>query len=772
MNIICTEMEETMDLNLSSATTPADVVSSRRKLFIPIYQRLFVWGEEQIDNLLCDLWEAQKTGKQYYLGVITVHENEERQWEIVDGQQRLTFLTLLGSVFMKKRLCGDVNWRDFVLLDEQKLRLYFHGRKNDREDILKFLLDDSQASFVNRPFECFLERVTRFTNGKSEEELKLFSQYCFSNAAFLVNELPSAYGPIELNLYFERMNSTGRQLSPIEVVKGRWFSKYAARWNACMNFDHKLSVSTSDSCTEVSTSMLSLSDVISETEQARGDEAEDDPNPRLSHKLVMRDDVLALHVLRKILGKGISLDHSKLIDTFKANVSSLDCAGFIEELEKYRRWLDENIIYLRNDGGEFDYVFRYDDEKGDSEDGESDEAADKKMIRQFQSMLYVSSDERQQWVLDAYVELKGTTLKYEVLRRMENMWHKDEPITEDNSVMGYYHISRYWFWKLDYLLWEQHRLWNQRRTDRANALFSDLANKLFCNLTDDEKKAINCYVFKANRSIEHFHPQSKESEKWGERGNPQAAMHGFGNLAMISPGRNSAQSDDPIETKVGRAKSWLVEGRGVESIKMLLMCKLNETSTWKVELSQEHCKNMVTLLRQDREYWLARFSAQSQEDFTSACDPNKEILSPDYSRESAIRYVVNAIDSRLQTLGFSRGGTELTDASLNETAAPYYEKDGVKIIFSSEANNCSEMFVGILNKYVGGWNALASIKAKLPHWEQYWVWCWHRLSKGHLNWNNKFLESCKRNQAILDALKNEVASLIQEAYTVTKQVTG
>ena len=83
--------------------------------------------------------------------------------------------------------------------------------------------------------------------------------------------------------------------------------------------------------------------------------------------------------------------------------------SFIEELKKYRDWIDENIIYLRgeeleNDIGDSNslglrYAFR---KEQDTKELDTEE---KKKMLQLQSMLYVSSGESQEWILKAYEEM-------------------------------------------------------------------------------------------------------------------------------------------------------------------------------------------------------------------------------------------------------------------------------------------------------------------------------------------------------------------------------
>ena len=76
---------------------------------IDYYQRAYVWGEEQVEELITDIsteflnnWkEGHKTEDTfhydpYYLGeIILVDDNKTPSKKIIDGQQRITTLTLL-----------------------------------------------------------------------------------------------------------------------------------------------------------------------------------------------------------------------------------------------------------------------------------------------------------------------------------------------------------------------------------------------------------------------------------------------------------------------------------------------------------------------------------------------------------------------------------------------------------------------------------------------------------------------------------------------------
>lgn len=63
------------------------------------YQRGYRWGVPEVERLLNDIWESD--GKPYSLQPIVVKRLAEGEWELVDGQQRLTTLYLI-QLYMKR----------------------------------------------------------------------------------------------------------------------------------------------------------------------------------------------------------------------------------------------------------------------------------------------------------------------------------------------------------------------------------------------------------------------------------------------------------------------------------------------------------------------------------------------------------------------------------------------------------------------------------------------------------------------------------------------
>jgi len=71
------------------------------KFRIPHYQRDFAWTENQMQDLFDDIQEAMDTGSTHYIGTFVL-AGEDREYEIVDGQQRLSVLTMIVHALLSE----------------------------------------------------------------------------------------------------------------------------------------------------------------------------------------------------------------------------------------------------------------------------------------------------------------------------------------------------------------------------------------------------------------------------------------------------------------------------------------------------------------------------------------------------------------------------------------------------------------------------------------------------------------------------------------------
>ena len=550
------------------------------KLCIPIYQRLFVWDDKQIGRLLDDLHKSftQNPNQDYYIGTLTVwNQMVSSAWDVIDGQQRMTFLSLFAAYSIHK--CSSSPWIKFLTLGE-KLRIEYSGRQEDQED-LKSIRDSEFEKVNNQNFKIFLECIKSLENVflKTNENFKLFANYVYEHCAFLVSELPNEYDVSTLNKYFETMNTAGRQLTPVDQIRGEYFYDFASIFDAALNFEKKFeSKNTDDKSLE-----KSINEILNEGGEVP---AETPTEEHHFQRGVVKPEIMLLHVLKHM--KVISseeMNPDNILKIFSEKSFSRD--KFIEELQNYRVWLDNNIIFFTGDEKN-SWQFRNDYETEANKQEEDDDmkkqlAKLQKKLKQYQTMMAVSSNDKQEWVLEMY-ETNETQLTLDMLVKYDQEKH---PVPE-LCDLSYGRIDRYWFWKLDYLLWE---------------MVIDNKKIAGVELDKKEKEAILAYTFKENRSIEHLHPQMEVVSTWESQkdsfGKDSFGKDSFGNLAMISSAFNSTQHNDSVGVKFQRLKEYQLNKNSLESIKLLIMFKLaeGEDSKWTPGKAKDHGKAMHELLK-------------------------------------------------------------------------------------------------------------------------------------------------------------------------------
>jgi len=145
---------------------------------IPDYQRPYSWKDEQIEQLWDDIYSAMESGDEsYFLGPLILIKRGG-YLEVVDGQQRLTTLTILFCVL-----------RD---LYESKLKDLDKTLSASIRDAIKSLVKEeprlkliTQMNYQNK-FENEILNEVKFP----EEELtsKEKEQEKFKNAAFIFKQ--------------------------------------------------------------------------------------------------------------------------------------------------------------------------------------------------------------------------------------------------------------------------------------------------------------------------------------------------------------------------------------------------------------------------------------------------------------------------------------------------------------------------------------------------------------------------------------------------------
>ena len=568
--------------------TPASIVENNLLFTIPIYQRLFEWDEENILTLMNDLlqaFEKSKGSEDYYIGMLT-SKLENGCNELIDGQQRFTVLMLIACALKEYK-----NWEDF--LGNNPLRLRFTSRPKD-DDFLRSLIDDkcSSEGYVNIKMKEGLSVIRRFiTSLKNCDKDILFAEYVFNHLCLFISHLPERYGPLDLNKYFERMNTSGKNLELHEILKVKLLknltedvSKYMLLWNKLSDVDTLLIRKRNEekesqlrerkdraiksSIKEIIES--SLINGIGQNDESKIIAISEIPlstNPPKTEQNKTKDSHCALSfpylllqtLFLKIEGKieGNISDFFKpnnLLETFQQylpyegnNVKVEDIREFMELLVNCRLALD--ICFIRP--SEYGYTL-------DMNRNEDDESLIKLLM--LQSMLFVSSSNYTHyrwfgWLMESIKNHHGipsTEHLFEDLKTRDDLLHKPIPTLSQLS----YGDIRYWFWRLDFYIW-LHR----------NTIFSDSPEAL---------KVADNYIFRRNRSIEHIAPQTPESDsvlKWNDTPEDIRLRDSFGNLVMISQGLNSTLSNASYQVKTAHVRSYIngAKSGSIESLKLLVV---------------------------------------------------------------------------------------------------------------------------------------------------------------------------------------------------------
>ncbi len=208
--------------------------SQEKQFVIPIYQRVYSWEKEQCEQLWDDII---KTGgndqiEGHFIGsIVFVHDGiyttNYNELLIIDGQQRLTTITLLfialrnylndEDEFLEKFSCQKIQNRYLINSDEKgDKRFKLILSESDRDTLLSLIDKDRR-----KPSEPSL---------KIMENFKLFEEWIRKNTdkletifkgldKLMVVEISLERGKDNPQLIFESMNSTGKDLTQTDLIR-------------------------------------------------------------------------------------------------------------------------------------------------------------------------------------------------------------------------------------------------------------------------------------------------------------------------------------------------------------------------------------------------------------------------------------------------------------------------------------------------------------------------------------------------------------------------
>ncbi|GAA7435118.1 DUF262 and DUF1524 domain-containing protein [Helicobacter pylori] len=220
----------------AAATTLLNLFRENKEnqFVIPIYQRLYSWEKEQCKQLWDDIFKTGKNDKieGHFIGsIVFVHDGiyttNHNDLLIIDGQQRLTTITLLlialrdhlndEDEFLEKFSHQKIQNRYLINSDEKgdkKFKLFLS--EPDRDTLLSLIDKDRK-----KPKELSL---------RIEENFGLFEKWIGENTGelemifkglekLMVVEISLEKGKDNPQLIFESMNSTGKDLTQTDLIR-------------------------------------------------------------------------------------------------------------------------------------------------------------------------------------------------------------------------------------------------------------------------------------------------------------------------------------------------------------------------------------------------------------------------------------------------------------------------------------------------------------------------------------------------------------------------
>jgi hypothetical protein len=200
--------------------------SSQKHFIIPVYQRAYSWDKEQWTIFLTDLKEQIQGDNNYFYGNLLLETiKKDIQYEIIDGQQRLTTLTIFNRSILdvlKKRDDLDIDF-DF----ESKEKIYFKNGGNvklrpveyDRVCFETLIIDGNDKFETSTPSQERIKKGKKFFINeleklKTQDLLNIFNK--LESTELTCIELS---GKKDSALMFELQNNRGKDLTNMEKIK-------------------------------------------------------------------------------------------------------------------------------------------------------------------------------------------------------------------------------------------------------------------------------------------------------------------------------------------------------------------------------------------------------------------------------------------------------------------------------------------------------------------------------------------------------------------------
>lgn len=231
-----------MQTDASNVTLPN--LFANKFFRIPSYQRGYAWGNTQLTDLWEDILDIKKvngTYRPHFTGAITLQKkdvidltdsekkllsNGEEFFDVVDGQQRLTSLSILLFELLKKVKTGKNDLVKTYLYQNSKgvkvYRFSYCDNGNNNNYLLSHIFEEcALPSKENIYTKNLLNAKTFFSKKISELHSSQIKELKEKILTALVFDTKYISDNLDVQAVFETMNNRGKPLTTLEKLKNR-----------------------------------------------------------------------------------------------------------------------------------------------------------------------------------------------------------------------------------------------------------------------------------------------------------------------------------------------------------------------------------------------------------------------------------------------------------------------------------------------------------------------------------------------------------------------
>lgn len=225
------------------------IIKGDNKFKVPLYQRDYSWNKTHWNDLWLDIETNRKNDSKHYMGSVVLVSKHKKQYDIIDGQQRLTTLTilvlavvdtlndlvkreidvennekrieLLITDFIGKKSLSSLNYENKIELNESNNPFFSTYITNFRKPVnIKSTIKSNKLLFdcFNYYKELIKEEI--FMN-EDVSSLISFVEYISDSLLFIQI---TATDDLSAYLIFETLNDRGLDLSVTDLLKNYLFS--------------------------------------------------------------------------------------------------------------------------------------------------------------------------------------------------------------------------------------------------------------------------------------------------------------------------------------------------------------------------------------------------------------------------------------------------------------------------------------------------------------------------------------------------------------------